>query len=264
MDERARPPAQRLGGHRQPHRTEPRQQAREGDLRLQPGQRRAQAVMDAVAERQVPRGLPAEVQPVRVGVPARVTVRRAQRDDHRIAAADGRPADLDRLGGEPVGRVVDRVHVPEQFLHRAGEQRRVGLQPGELARIEQQCERAAGDQVDRGLMSGHQQQEHHGDQLVLPEPVPLVPGRDQRGKQVVGGLLPLGRQQRHEVTDHRGGVRLEHLGRGRVRDDGGRPVPEVVPVLDRDAEELADHRDRQRESERGQQVDLALTGHAVE
>ena len=176
VDERARPPAQRLGGHRQPHRAEPRQQVREGDLRLQPGQRRAQAVVDAVAERQVPRSLPAKIQPVRVGVPGRIAVRRAQRDDHRVAAADARPADLDGLGGEPVGRVVDRVHVPEQFLHRAAKQRRVGLQPGELARVEQQREHAAGDQVDRGLMSGHQQQEHHGHQLILPEPVSLVPG----------------------------------------------------------------------------------------
>src|ERR1035441_2248611 len=54
VDQRARPPAQRLGRHPQPDRTEPLQQCAERDLRLQPGQRRAQAVVDAVPERQVP------------------------------------------------------------------------------------------------------------------------------------------------------------------------------------------------------------------
>ncbi len=38
------------------------------------------------------------------------------------------------------------------------------------------------------------------------------------------------------------------------------PRPEQVAVLDRDAEQLGDDHDRQRVAERGDQVDLALTG----
>jgi len=81
----------------------------------------------------------------------------------------------------------------------------------ELPRVEQQRERAARDQVDRGLVPRHQQQEHHRHEFVLVEPVPLIPRRDQPGQQVVGGLSPLGGQQRHEVVDHRGGICLENL-----------------------------------------------------
>src|SRR5580692_5785268 len=68
MDERARAPAQRLWGYRQRHGSEPLQQRAERDLGLQPGQRSAQAVVDAVTERQVPRAVPADVQPLGVGV----------------------------------------------------------------------------------------------------------------------------------------------------------------------------------------------------
>ena len=56
------PAAQALRRHGQPQVRNPAQQRVDGDLPLQPGQRCAQAVMHALAERQVPVRLPRDVQ----------------------------------------------------------------------------------------------------------------------------------------------------------------------------------------------------------
>ena len=91
-----------------------------------------------------------------------------------------------------------------------------------------------------------------------------VPSRTETSADSRSSAGQAGRQQVPEVADHRGEVGLGHLGRDHLRDDRRRPGPELVPVGHRHAEQLADHRDRQRERERGQQVDLLLSRHIVE
>ncbi len=59
-------PAQPRRRDRQGQVGEAGQQRADGDLALQPGERRAEAVVDAMAEGEVPAGVPAQVQPVRV------------------------------------------------------------------------------------------------------------------------------------------------------------------------------------------------------
>jgi hypothetical protein len=158
--------------------------------------------VDAVAERQVSADVAANIEPVRRRVAARVAVRGADRDQHRLPRRDERAADLHRLRGKAERGVVDRAGVAEQFLHRAGQQRSVGAQPRHLARAEQQRQRPAADQVDRGLVPRHQQQEDHAQQLTLAEPVTGVTRGDQPGQQVVGGAGPLVRDQRGEIPGH--------------------------------------------------------------
>jgi hypothetical protein len=63
--------------------------ARERDLRLQPGQRRAQAVVDAEPEGHGPIVLAAQVERVRVREAARVSIRAGLHEHHALARLDG-------------------------------------------------------------------------------------------------------------------------------------------------------------------------------
>jgi hypothetical protein len=75
--------ADRLAGQRQPR--EPGQQRGQGDLRLQPGERRAQAVVDPAAERQRRLLRPVQDEPVRVGEDRGVPVGRTEHGEHPLA-----------------------------------------------------------------------------------------------------------------------------------------------------------------------------------
>ena len=75
-DEQAASPVQVPGRAGQSQVGEPRQQAADGDLPLQPGQRGAQAGVDALAEGGVPVRPAGDVDRVRAGEPVRVVVGR--------------------------------------------------------------------------------------------------------------------------------------------------------------------------------------------
>jgi hypothetical protein len=74
---------------------------------------------------------------------------------------------------------------------------------------------------------------------------------------------PLVRHQRGEVSRHLH-RRRPRLSRRAGGQDGLRPGAEVGPIRVGDAEQLADHGDRQREGERFEQVDLTAGGHRVQ
>ncbi len=54
---------------------------------------------------------------------------------------------------------LDRRHVAQQLLDRRAGQARVGPQPRQLLGVLEEGQHAAGDQVDRGLVPGHQQED---------------------------------------------------------------------------------------------------------
>ena len=119
----------------------------------------------------------------------------------------------------------------------------------------QQREQAVADEVHRRLVAGDEQQDDRRQQLVGAQAVARFLGRDQRADEVGLGCPPAFLEQRHEVRgegQHRAGGTTELLGR-RVEVEDGRHVageaPEQLSVLGRNAEQLADHRDRKREGE---------------
>ncbi len=119
---------------------------------------------------------------------------------------------------------------------------------------------ARADEVDRGDVAGDQQQEHHGDQLVLAQPLFRIAGGDETAEQVVAGVRPFGVDEPGHIGAHvlprlvhHGGIRWfrsppEHL---------VGPVLEVAALVHRDPEQFADHRDREREREVRNQVGVA-------
>ena len=148
------------------------EQGAEGDPALQPGERRAQAVVDAVPERDVG------------DVGAASTSSRCgsvQRAGSRPAAV--RPASTISPAGIVTAPTVDRCggHVGQRHLERvrraaAPPRRRpaagpAGPQQSELVRVREQRVRTVRDEVDGGLVAGGEEQEPGRGQLVLVEPV---------------------------------------------------------------------------------------------
>ncbi len=92
----ARLPDQLVG--RQPHIGQAAHQRAKGDLPFEQGERCADAVVDAVAERDVPILLAPDVEPVGVGKLRWIAVGRAQDRDGVITGADLPLADLANAG----------------------------------------------------------------------------------------------------------------------------------------------------------------------
>src|SRR5581483_1948976 len=104
----------------------------EGDLQFQAGQVLAEALVDAEPEGDVVRILAGEVQYVGAGVYVGVAVGEGARHQHALARLDAVAGDLDVALGDPGGDQVGGGDEAQQFLDRPGQQRRVGVQQGQL------------------------------------------------------------------------------------------------------------------------------------
>ena len=154
----------------------------------------------------------------------------------------------------------------QQFLDRSGDQLRVGAQLGRLIGVIQQQHQRQVDVVGGGLMAGDQQGAAHRGELVLGQPVGVVPGGYERADQVIGGLGSLHFDQRAEVAVQLGHGRHDLAGIALpVSDNGVRPGMELAEVPGGHAEHLADHLGRQRQREGCHQVRrLGPAGHRVD
>jgi hypothetical protein len=118
--------------------------------------------------------------------------------------------------------------------------------------------RAAG-----GLVADDEQQDGQGGQLLLAELVGAVPGRDEPGQQGVVRVHAFrGGQAGHVPGDLVRGVVADPVVSGGVV-VVGQPA-QHVPVGFGGAEQFADHRDRERDRERFDQVRLSRGGYLVE
>jgi hypothetical protein len=151
----------------------------ERDASFEPGEWRADAVVDAAAEREVRVLDSAQVEDIGVGEDARVTVRRARTADHHAAGSDGATvAERDGLTGDAHGHLHGRVEA-EQLLDCGGIETRVGSECIEGCGLSEESDEAVSEQVRRGLVSGDEQQDEHADEFVAVERVRLVFMREQ-------------------------------------------------------------------------------------
>src|SRR5918996_590461 len=139
----------------------------------------------------------------------------------------------------------------------------VGPEPLELIGVAVQGPPAVAGHVHRGLVAGVQQEDAGADHLVLGEAITLVDHLDQATDQVLGRVLAALTDQLAEVIGELhgrrrsrsavllGGIQLVHPA------DLGRPRTEVVAIGLGDAQQLGDHRHRERLGHRGDQIDLA-------
>jgi hypothetical protein len=124
--------------------------------------------------------------------------------------------------------------------------------------VAQQRDGPVADQAGGGVVSGDDQLEDRGEHLLLAEGVVAVGGGDEVGDHVLAGFGALAAEERGEVVDDRSG-RLHRFRRWlrprRRGEQDAEPPAEVGAVGFRDAEQLADHGERQRERVAGDQVD---------
>lgn len=240
----------------------------QGDAAFESGEGRAEAAVDAEGERQVPGGVgPGDVEPVRVGEHGGVPVGAAEGGDDGGTLRDQGAVHFCVLCRD-AGRQLGGAVVAEEFLDRAGGERRVGCERPPLrgAGLGQQRDGAVADEVHGGLEPGDEDEQRGGDELALGEPVAVFPGGDEGGQQAVVGVSPALFREVAQV----GGqceLRREALvpgGPGGLRVEGGgglvAPGAELRLVFRRDAEQVADHRYRERERERVDEVELSGPG----
>ena len=206
-----------------------------------------------------------EVEGVRVGEPLRVPVGGGEHDEYGIARRDPLPAERQRLGGEPPGRELHRPVVAQQFLDAGGQQLR--------------SPRRRGTRWSRSRCSGLRSRAY----IPLPMRLTVVSKPAKRRMKAMAaasfsvrcspwslarispeirsspGLLPLAVDEFGEIAAHL----LHRAGHTAARpaavpDHHARPVPEVVLVLARDAEQVADGVDGERERELVDEVRLPL------
>ena len=100
------------------------EQPSDRDLTLQPGQRGADTVVDAVPERYMAAGLAGDIEPVWIGEAVTVTVPRKQRDEDKLAGRD-LDAAVHRFGGDSRSSGAEGTVIAEEFLDGVGQERRV-------------------------------------------------------------------------------------------------------------------------------------------
>ena len=253
-------------------------QARQGDLErdpgLQPGQRVAQAAVQALAEAEVARGRTERVVLVGVLELTLVVVGGADHHRHPVAGRDPHAADLHVAGQVPHGE-LERGAEAQPLLDGAGDQRRVLAQRPLLVGPRRELLEERGQQARCGLDAGEVEPEDQADDLggrldvVLGERHARDVGLHDVGEQV-GARPPAPLLQQPGQVDPRPvgalhGVRGEPVVVGHPVLEPVGPRDQLVALLaEREAEEVEEDRVGQRPGELLREVDRAALREGVD
>lgn len=239
-------------------------------LRFETRQVRAETKVRAATERQVFVRLPSNVEAIRIGKRTRVTVGRRQERPHagvlrkRLATELG--VGVEHPHGEP-----DRPVETQALLDRSVDQRGIRLQPSELVGMKHELPDAVPDQPDRGLEACDQKTDRLRDELLAAQAIALLLRPNERAQKIVAEpRAALGDQHPKvlaEVVPREAGarehVRWRDLARETVRGVGG-PDGELLAIVERHADHLADDRGWHRQRQVGNDVHRAAARDAIE
>ena len=152
-------------------------QGAERDASLEAGERCTEAVVDPVPEGQVRRGRAGDVENVRARQVGRVAVGGEKADEYGVPRGDRDAAQLERLGGHPLRRDLQRTVEPQELLDGGREPLGLGPQQRQLAGMGQQGVGGVGEQVHSGLVARDQQQDHQSTSARPPTAGPCRPAR---------------------------------------------------------------------------------------
>ena len=103
------------------------QQRRECDPEFHPGQFGTDASVNAMTEGEVRGRRPGHLQAVHAVAERRIVVRAGQRAQHEVARLDVLPVDIDVRTREPGEGDLDDRQVPQEFLDRVMNRRRIAI-----------------------------------------------------------------------------------------------------------------------------------------
>ena len=204
--------------------------------------------MRAVAEGEMATRAAGNVENLGVVEGERVAIGGAEHEEDALAPGDGFAAQRDVFGGD-AGDGVGGPLVTQDFLDRAGGERRVGAQRRKPFGALQQQADAVADEVGRRFVAGEEEQGAVGDEFLLAQGVVGVARGDQGVDEGAvrafaptpgHGFLKIGVE-----GGERRGAAFEPVGVvARAADDAGDvvgPGAETVDVAIRNAEEMSDN-----------------------
>ena len=220
-------------------------------------------------DRSIRRREATDVEGVGVGEVGGIVIGRAEQGDDAIAGLEVETCELNRVEADPCVELDRRVE-PQSLLDRRRHQGRIGPERSERLGVRQQLVDSVTDQVGRGLGAGREQEDRYRQDLVLGEPIVAVRGDDEARDEVLSGVGPARGDQCSEVIEQHlvRGFGRPQLFEGRVGfEDGhqcGHMVADLGPVGGRDAQHLADDRDRQRLGDQFHEIAASCIGQLVE
>src|SRR5215217_8468284 len=250
-------PAYLLGSNRQPQLREPSEQRAEGDLSLDARQRRPEADVDTLTKGDVPVGAgTGNVEDVGVREPRWIPVGRGQAYRSLLPGRDHRTAHLDVLPGDAPSDEVDRPPVAQRLFDHPLGQLGIRLELRQLVWVGQQGDDPVTDEVHSSHVPSEEHEEDRREDLLLVEHVAVLLSVDQTADHVVGWCPAFALEQVLEVVDELPEPRPDLLVHPAPVDaeEVFRPSSDRLTVLPRDAEHIADDRDRERVGERLDQI----------
>jgi hypothetical protein len=245
---------------------DPSEQLLEGDPRLEPRQRRSEAVVDAITEGDVALRVAREVEPVRFRPMPLVAIGRRPDEPDAGASRDDPAVQRDRAGRGPRQHLDRRVE-PEELLDRRGRDRRLGAQQVPLVRVSIEVQERVRDQPGR-RGDARDEQEHRAPEDLVGAHLAGPLGRDQEGHEVLAGRDPALRRRILHVRPQRiatgdrprreralAGVALEHR---------AEPAEQPGVIRLREAEPGEHRGPRERSREVPGEVGVALVGEGVD
>ncbi len=227
--------------------------------------------MDSTPEADVLRGVrPPDVETICVLEDPRVSVRRAEEQRDRLASGNRRARDLDAVLEHPPFEELQRRIEADELLDRCLRRHLALDEPPPLGRVVEERRHAVSERVDGRLVACVQEHDDGRDDLVVRQPAAVDARLDEPAHDVVARrpaalcdqvehVSPeLGRGLRCRLGLLLGRVELVHL------HVPVRPVEQVAMAVGRNAEELADQRDRVRLREVVEEVEAAALETRVE
>ena len=244
------------------------EQLLEGEPRLEPGERGAEALVDPAPESEMARHLAMDVERGRIGKDASVEVCCSENAVHERAGRQVEACDGARPRRSPEA-VVDRPFDTERLFDGVRNQPWSFAELAKRSRARQKLVHHQSDQLRRRLVSSDQQQLRETEELLRAELLRPLGRADHEGEQVVPRMFPcVGdglRQVRVQIPEalvkggHSPGL-LRALGHRRDEKASGdliRPSLEVGHVGSIDAQQLRDHGHGQGNGEVPDEVELA-------
>ena len=259
-------PTQVVAGDGESKVRESPEQRGEGDASFEAGQWCAEAEVGAVPEAEVRLRRAADVEHLGVVADVRVVVRAAEADQDLLAGGDHDAVELDGLGRDAERGVRDRCRVADELLDRCRHPLRFVRQQLQLVGVVEQGDDAVADEARRGVGAGNDELEEARQELLFGQPLVVVARRDEHTDEVVARRFAVRRHQVLEVGNDRV-RRSDGLRRRRTAprlEQGPEPAVQRFLVGQRDAEQLADHPERQRMGEALDQIDDGVRPRGLE